>query len=180
MAFIAPKDIVDLAKKPTFQLGQYMILSQEPNAINEKDRAESAIKYLPQFIMFWKDLEDISGHRWKNTSYIRNSPSHRIGHAFDLAPDLAKDAEQHYAVTNNSDPVLYKRTKLIRQLQALRKRDYSVDGSNKIGVFIEPDHLHVQILDPNGGGSFPTNIIRWKVPKPIYPDTYERMKLPQL
>jgi hypothetical protein len=37
--------------------------------------------------------------------------------------------------------------------------------------------LHLQILKPNHGERSPITIVTWPVPKPIYPDTYDRMKL---
>jgi hypothetical protein len=166
------------SKMKSFVVGQYRVISQDPSAVKTDDREQSARLYLPQFLLFWHDLEQATGYRWKNTSYLRNSPSHRVGHAFDLAPDLDPQSEQYYAVYNNSDPVLYKRNTLVQILQTLRNNDYSVDGSNKLGVFIEPDHLHVQVIAADGGGDYPTNVIKWQVPKPIYPDTYSRMALP--
>lgn len=164
------------ARQKAFRVGPYAIVSQDPTAL-KTNFDSTVISYLPQFIALWRDIERATGHRWKCTSYIRNSPSHRMGHAFDLAPDIAPNSQQYYAVYNNSDPVLYKREKLILDLQKLRSRDYS-NGMNKIGIFLEPDHLHVQVLAPNGGGNYPVNIVKWKIAKPIYPDTYQRMELP--
>jgi len=165
------------SKKPNFKVGSFQIVSQMPSVITSGDRIKSTMDYLPQFLLFWHDLETATGYRWKNTSYIRDSPSHRMGQAFDLAPDFTAEAAATYAVGRNSDPVLYKRIALWEILKTLRSNDYSGDASTKLGVFIEPDHLHLQVLSHAGGGEFPTNIIKWRIAKPIYPDTYERMKL---
>lgn len=161
--------------KPSFAIGPYSIISQNPEVISEADRLQTAAYILPEFIRIWRDVESATGFRWKNTSYIRASPSHKKGHAFDLAPDIAPDSKGQYAVYNGSDPVLYKRAPLIRALQTLIHNEY---GKFPMGIFIEPDHLHIQVLKPGGGHRFPTNIIKWGIAKPIYPDTYERMKLP--
>jgi len=160
-----------------FDIQGYHVLSQDPTILAASLHPVVRDKYLPQFIQFWKDLERATGYRWKNTSYIRDSPSHKIGHAFDLAPDVASSAQQHYAVYRGSDPVLYKRLPLIAKLQTMRNLDYS-NGQNKLGVFIEPDHLHVQVMSSQGGGDYPINVASWKIPKPIYADTNERMNLP--
>lgn len=176
---LTPTNLINLSKKQRFNLGTYAIVSQQPHAIQEQYRAATVVKFLPQFIAIWAAIEQATGHRWKNTSYIRDSPSHRRGQAFDLAPDIAKDSEMQYSVTHNSDPVLYKREPLIRALQSLKDVDFSGDGSNKIGLFIEPDHIHVQILSPNDPAQTnATSTIKWKVAKPLYPDTYDRMGLP--
>lgn len=170
--------LIEKSRQPLFRIGAYEFVSQQPKALEEKYRAASVVPLLPQFVSIWQAIEKATGHRWKNTSYIRDSPSHRRGQAFDLAPDIAPDSEQHYAVYNNSDPVLYKREKLIRQLQTLRHIDFSLSNANRIGIFIEPDHLHIQALAPDSSISYPTSIVKWKVEKPIYPDSKERMNLP--
>lgn len=169
-------ELIKKSKLPSFMIGSYQIVSQQPLSITPADREISATCYLPQFIQLWHDLEKVTGFRWKCTSYIRNSPSHKKGHSFDLAPAIAKHAEKHYAVNNGSDPVLYKREPLIRALQSLKDRDYGA-GRNHVGIFIEPDHLHVQILAPKPGQD-PTSTVKWKIPKPIYSDTESRMNLP--
>lgn len=176
---ITNADLIKLAHLKRFKIGTYDIVSQDPSVVSSQDKQRSATLFLPQFIQLWADLEKATGFAWKCTSYLRDSPTHQRGQAFDLAPDIASNSEQYYAVYKRSDPVLYKRATLIRALQSLRNNDYS-NGQNKIGIFIEPDHLHVQVLSPQGGGDFPTNVIKWRVAKPIYPDTYDRMDLPML
>lgn len=171
--------LINLASRQRFRLGPYEIVSQQPHALAAQYRKQTIVRFLPQFMLIWRMIEEVTGHRWKCTSYIRESPSHRRGQAFDLAPDIARSAEQQYAVTHNSDPVLYKREPLIRALQSLVGIDFSGDGSNKIGLFIEPDHIHIQILRPDDPTQdTPTAVVKWKVAKPLYPDTYERMSLP--
>ena len=80
------------------------------------------------------------------------------------------------ATTHGSDPVLYKREWLIRRLQSIKDTNLPSNLST-IGIFIEPDHLHVQVLDPRSTTA-QISTIKWEIPKPIYGDTYERMALP--
>lgn len=171
------KYLSKLVDKQSFCLGSYLVISQEPQVIGEADKAATCSTYLPMFICLWHDIEQVTGHRWKCTSFIRNSPSHQRGHAFDLAPDLDPKDASGYAVTRRSDPVLYKRAPLIRALNQLVQISY---GPVPLGIFIEPDHLHVQVLNPNSGERYPTSVVAWPIPKPIYPDTLLRMKLPML
>lgn len=166
-----------LAKNKTFAVGPYSIVSQQPDALDKQYFDATVNAYLPSFILIWKMIEESTGHKWKCTSYIRNSPSHRRGQAFDLAPDIAPSANRFYAVTHNSDPVLYKREPLLRALQSLRDIDFSLDRSFNIGLFVEPDHIHIQALAFNPTNT-PTSVVKWKVPKAVYPDTYARMELP--
>lgn len=168
--------LVPQIKKRFFAIGPYDIVSQEPSALVNPNKELVADTYLPAFIILWKAIEDATGHRWKCTSFIRNSPSHKKGHSFDLAPDIAKSDENKYAVTHMSDPVLYKRERMIRQLQTLKNLRISPDFD--MGIFIEPDHLHIQVLNPGDGSLAPVNIVKWGQPKPIYKDTMARSALP--
>lgn len=172
------QELINKLQLPTFNLGLYTFLSQDPTALQPQFR-EQAAAYLPQFCLIWKAVELATGHRWKCTSYIRESPSHKRGQAFDLAPEFTPEGEKTYAVSKGSDPILYKRTVLIRQLQTLRNIDFSGDGSNSVGIFIEPDHLHIQIMAKAAGERFPTSIVKWKIEKPVYPDTKQRSNLPE-
>lgn len=164
-----------LATTPVLTLGQFTLVSQDPAVISDPDLKRLCSDYLPAFIRIWTDIEEETKIRWKCTSLIRDSPSHSKGMAIDLAPDVSEAGMKHYAVYKNSDPVLYKRGILLRQLQQLKYKDY---GGKKfvIGIFVEPDHLHIQVLRRGGGEEFPTSLIKWKIPKPIYPDTYARAK----
>jgi hypothetical protein len=119
-------------------------------------------------------VERYTGYKWRITSFLRSSPSHQYGVALDIAPDIHPKDLHRYAVTRMSDPVLYKREPLIRALQNLALNSYPTAYS--VGIFIEPDHLHIQLFSPNNVPEY--RIFKWKVPKPIYHDTYERMSLP--
>lgn len=170
--------LIELSKRPLFNLGPYEIVSQQPEAISDADRRISASYCLPAFMRLWAAIEKATGYRWKSTSYIRFSPSHELGHSFDLAPDIAPSAEHLYAVSKRSDPVLYKRATLIRKLQRLKHTNFLPDSSNQIGCFIEPDHLHIQIMAKDNPQSEPFKVVKWKVEKPLYEDTYSRMAMP--
>lgn len=132
---------------------------------------------MPALLKAWQAIEAFTGFRWKSTSYWRRSPSHSKGISLDLAPDIAPQFENQYAVNRGSDPVLYKREALIRSLQHMAAKT-SVPGF-KVGVFIEPDHLHVQLFSLTDDGP-PIRIVKWKQQKPSYGDTAERIKLPIL
>lgn len=172
---ITPSSLISLSKEHMFTIGNYKILSQDPTVLSSAQRAYVVPNFLPQFIEFWHDLEKVTGHRWKCTSYLRQSASHSRGHAIDFAPAIAPSARKDYAVYNGSDPVLYKRAPLVHALQKLKNKRYG--PKNSLGVFLEPDHLHVQILS-NLGTQHPLSVVKWGIPKPIYGDTYKRMALP--
>ena len=168
------------AGQPKFIIGDYEIVSQQPGILPKMQRDRAVELYLPQFLFLSRDIQSATGYRWKNTSYIRKSPSHQLGQAFDLAPDIAKSSESHYAVYQQSDPVLYKREALVKKLQTLRDRWYSPNHSNTMGIFIEPDHLHLQVMAVGKGERYPTSVIKWQVAKAVYGDTIERMARPVL
>jgi hypothetical protein len=161
-----------------FAIGRFLLVSQNPENIKKPGVLQSADLFLAPLIELWRDVELATKYRWKCTSFLRNSPSHEKGHALDIAPDFDVKTEPLYAVSRGSDPVLYKREPLIRALQSLANIDYSPDGSFTMGIFIEPDHLHLQVLQPRSGQRFPTSVIKWRIAKPIYSDTYARMTLP--
>ena len=148
------------------------VISQD-RPVRSPDRTYAESTYLPVLIKAWQIIERHSGHQWHATSYWRKSPSHERGIALDLAPEIAQAAQSKYAYFRNSDPVLYKREQLIRKLQR------AVPELKKVlpyglGIFIEPDHLHLQLMPPEDS----VFIGKWKIPKPLYPDTQARMKLP--
>lgn len=167
---------LDEFRKPEFDIGPYHIVSQQPDVVSDAAFITSITQYLPQFLRFWQDLERASGFRWKCTSYLRDSPTHIKGQAMDFAPDWDQRDAHLYSANQGSDPVLYKRQWLFQVLRSMRYNDYG-GNRNQLGIFIEPDHLHVQVLKPTPG-NFPTSVIKWQVPKPVYPDTYRRMELP--
>lgn len=171
------QQLINLSKEHIFEIGPYKILSQDPHVLSDSVRADVVLFFFPQFIQIWHDIEKVTGYRWRMTSYLRQSPSHKRGHAIDLAPWIAPSARKHYAVYQNSDPVLYKRQPLITALQRLKNKDYSGNRFNDMGIFVEPDHLHIQVLAYNPQQAR-TSVVKWGIPKPVYHDTYQRVKLP--
>lgn len=147
------------------------VINQDPGAIT--DRLVPGVA-LPILIKAMQNIERYTGHRWKVTSYVRQSPSHKTGYALDIAPDISRSYEHLYAVNLGSDPVLYKRVPMLRALQRYAKSE--PNRVYTIGVFIEPDHLHLQLFDADGSPEI--RIFKWKQPKPVYSDTHSRMKLP--
>jgi len=147
------------------------------------DRNKSVLtKSLPLLLSAANDIIAATGYRWKPTSLLRRSPSHSKALSIDLAPDIAKESEHLYAVTSMSDPVLYKREGLIRDLQKLSasKGSSRYPGANNtvLGIFIEPDHLHVQVFDQIRQSDLLFTIVKWGQAKPCYHDTLERSSLP--
>lgn len=170
-------DLNNILKQRTFAIGPYSFISQDPSVISQADRKALADNYLLTFLQVWRDIEKVTGYRWKCTSLIRLSPTHKKGQAIDLAPEFTPESERLYAVSKGSDPVLYKRGVLIKHLQQLAHKSYN--PKYDLGIFIEPDHLHIQVLSKSSGNC-PTSIIKYKLPKPVYGDTFERLKLGML
>lgn len=158
----------------------FTIVNQNPT-IAGVNRMAAEVNYLPALIFLWHLVEQYTGHRWKCTSYWRNSPSHKHGYALDIAPDIAKHAEQFYSFHRRSDPVLYKRTPLMEALQRLAQ-DPRLSARHWPFVFslaVEPDHIHLSLFGPDHrAGIQNVSVLKWKVAKPLYPDTYRRMTLP--
>jgi len=155
------------------QFPSYEVVSQTRYAINPALRQQAEARYLPVLVKVWRAVELATGHRWMSTSYWRDSPSHQHGIALDIAPDIEESAKPKYAVTKMSDPILYKREPLIRALQTLVSTSF--DPEYHIGIFIEPDHLHIQFIQSDS--KYPTEIIKWGDVKPLYPDSIHRVKL---
>lgn len=130
------------------------------------------MKRLKQLVTVWRLVEEATGHRWRLTSFIRHSPNHQFASAIDIAPSIAEDSEQYYAVSKSSDPVLYKRIPMIRALQTVCKE---WNHSYAVGIYIENHHLHLQLFDHPGPLC---QLYKWKGPAKGYPDTFLRMKLP--
>jgi len=140
---------------------------------------EIASQYLPYLTRLWTAIEEATGFKWRCTSWLRDSPSHQYGGALDLAPDWEKPYHQ-YAVHRQSDPVLYKRERLIRQLQAVSS-SFPNDTPYDLAIFIEPDHLHLQVFKLNDSGApSPIQVFKWGDVKPVYPDSSSRVQLPLL
>lgn len=140
--------------------------------------------YFPWLKWAHTAVESATGYQWRPTSHWRQSPSHSQGIALDIAPEITPSDRKFYAVYRRSDPVLYKRAKLLRQLQSLcRKYNRAIqDGTfvmpYSIGLFIEPDHIHIHIAAPDPETGPQLEVVKWGIAKPVYPDTYQRMKLP--
>lgn len=118
-------------------------------------------------------IEEVTGFKWRITSFIRDSPSHMKATSLDIAPDIDEASKHAYAVTHKSDPVLYKRTGLIKKLVSLQMRPQISPGVN-VMIFIEPDHLHLNLAQ----GQLSFEVIKWGVKKYCYKDTDQRSALP--
>lgn len=156
---------------------QWPIISQHPEVANPSMKAESEREYLPELVHIWKAIEKATGYRWRSTSYWRMSPSHSRGISLDIAPDIAAADVDKYAVTYGSDPVLYKRERLLRDLQEVCASYTSLNDEYSIGIFVEPDHLHMQVFS-SSELTTPARLYKWKVAKQDYADTDKRMELP--
>lgn len=123
-------------------------------------------------------LELATHFKWKVTSLCRMSPSHLRGVAVDLAPDIAPSSAVYYAVNHLSDPVLYKRERLIRLMQANLGRHLRNAPSNiTFNYFIEPDHIHLHLsARKNSDPLF--RIVKFGGPKLCYKDSPSRSALP--
>lgn len=141
---------------------------------------------MPLFEFAISSLELATGFKWRVTSMCRQSPSHKRGVAVDVAPDISHSSERYYAVSHMSDPVLYKREKLIRLMQ--NRLGFYLDKCKVHNVtfnyFIEPDHIHLHLSyrgNPSGrrSSSAPLfRIIKFGGPKACYKDTKQRSALP--
>lgn len=152
-----------------------LIVNQQPTAL--VNRYAPAL-YLDVLCRLLSWIELYTGHAWKVTSYIRDSPSHRQGYALDVAPDIAPASQKHYAVYSKSDPVLYKRETLLRQLQRLAS-EVPPPKTYSLGIYVEPDHLHLHVMKPEGQPEI--RVIKFDVDKShVYPDSSQRRLLPLL
>ena len=161
-------------RRSSFNRGGWTIISQKPKAL--RIPLPAANSYLNELLTVVGMIEQATGHQWDITSYIRNSPSHKFGISIDVSPSFTPAARSQYAAFRRSDPVLYKRTPLIRSLQSLAAM-MSPPGLHDVGVFIECDHLHIQLFRMEAQKPR-IRIVKWKAPKPLYSDTHERMRLP--
>jgi len=172
--------ITGVMQSNTFKVDGRTVINQDPRVISPADMRSLKQLYFPAFIRFWSALEGVTGHRWKATSLIRDSISHSIGQAIDLAPEIAARDENKYGVYRNSDPVLYKREPLIRALQSLMPIEFVPSKQFSLGVYIEPDHLHIQAIHRIETGLSKNKLVKWGIEKPIYPDTSTRARLPMI
>jgi len=153
---------------------RWHVVSQIPGIASPGKRAYAEAYWLPELIRAWRNVEKVTGYRWRSTSYWRFSPSHKNGYALDIAPDIGPNSYHLYAANRGSDPVLYKREKLIRDLQQLN--NLGETSPFNIGIYIEPDHLHMHVLQKEVPQVY--RIFKWKVPKPVYKDSNSRIQLP--
>jgi len=159
----------------SFNIGPYHVISQDPSVLSGLD-ANVVASNLETLIRVWKRVEQATGFRWKCTSFLRQSPSHSRGHAIDLAPDFAPASFRLYSGNVMSDPVMYKRIGLLRRLGTLRSKSFFKFGD--VGIWVEPDHLHIQLMARDPDSQFRTRIVQWGVRKPCYKDTDARRDLP--
>lgn len=152
----------------------HVIISQKPDALTNPS---APAMFLPVLVSVINAIEMITGHKWRVTSYVRMSPSHQHGISVDVAPDISEKDENKYAVARSSDPVLYKRETLIRQLQQVCAK-FSPPGYD-VGIFMEPDHLHLQVFE-KGWERGQLKLFKWGQVKLCYSDSAERSKLPLL
>lgn len=154
------------------------LINQQPNVPG----AKVAHVTLPILLRVMDRLERITGYRWRITSFLRDSPSHRRGVSIDFSPDISESDLHKYGPFQNppSDPVLYKRTKLVRALQRLCRDPVLNREYADIGIYIEPDHLHVQLFSPESNKKNRVRLMKWRLIKPVYTDSARRSKLPML
>lgn len=156
------------------QFPDWPVVSQDRESIDPDLVQKMEKQVLPGLIRVWQRIEQATGYRWHSTSYWRKSPSHQYGYALDIAPDIAPGDKNKYAVFQGSDPVLYKREKLMRTLQSLKHEKFF--NNWYVGLFVEPDHIHIQLLQKDNG--MPTRVFKWGIVKPLYGDSSKRAQLP--
>jgi len=179
--------ILPSPSQSSWTVGNFTFVSQNPEFITRPIARANVEKNVLPFITIWSDIERVTGHRWRCTSFLRQSPSHADGNAFDIAPDFTARSLPLYAASRGSDPVLYKRSILIRSLQLLKLNDYfsgafDQQGTERVGtvIAIEPDHLHIGRVLLGPVNVTPTVILKWRIVKPVYSDSGVRSKLPLL
>lgn len=159
---------------------QHKVIPNQDIPVLTSYQRERFKRLYPELLRMWALVEAYTGIAWKATSLLRSKdgPSHKDATALDIAPDIAPSAYKYYAVYKRSDPVLYKRGPLLRQLQRLVGNEFPNVPFN-IAFVVESDHIHIGVFELESqqttGRLF---LIKWKQPKPIYNDTYARMRLP--
>lgn len=159
----------------------YPLVNQNPQEYTSMTTAQQrqvSQIYLPILVYLWAQVETATGHKWMATSYLRTSPSHSRGYALDIAPDIAPHDASKYAVYNGSDPVLYKREALLRQLQLLARawNAYAAfDLPYSVSYAVEPDHIHLSLFSTTEPHA---RVLKWGGPKDAYADTASRSQLP--
>lgn len=109
---------------------------------------------------------------WRITSWLRDAPTHKTGSAMDIAP--LTDPSKNYAVDQLSDPALSWRDPLVSYIVdkclPVMKR-ISTKYSVGIQLFIETDHIHIQLRND----MTKTSVARWPVPKDsVFRDSTDR------
>lgn len=122
--------------------------------------------FLPQLVEVWKAIEQATGYRWRATSYLRNSPSHKYGVSLDITPNFGFD------ILPQSDPVLFRRIPLLTTLIKLAQGPPLLQNYDVI-IAVESDHIHIQLFEL-GSLPSPNRIVQWRLPKPVYADTITR------
>lgn len=150
--------------------------NQQLSALTNDSLEFVAHTFLPRLVATWNLIEQVTGYKWKATSYIRQSPNHQYGVALDLAPDLAPASELLYSVHSRVNPFLYKRGILVRKLQKVIAITISSrpPRPENVIIVVECDHLHLQLM--NGS---PT-LVKWKAIKPIYSNSVPEHDLPMI
>lgn len=162
-----------------YTFGDWRIPQGTSTFVTQNMVNHAEVNYLPILLEMWRTIEGITGYRWRATSYWRDSPSHRTGCALDIAPDFSPSAYNKYSLSRGSDPVLFKRPQLVALLKEAANElpIYKYDT----GIFIENDHLHLQIAPVRDITRRPRNIVAvWRRYKPIYSDTVSRTDGPHI
>lgn len=161
----------DVTYPQVMRMGGKLLVNQDPSA-TVSYIGQIVPTSLPVLLRAWDAIEAVTGYKWINTSFLRDSPSHKMGHAIDLVAKMDPELERVYALTHKSDPVLHSRLALMLKLLPLTKMSFS--PLCDLVIAVESDHLHVQIVKRGSAGPHPTNIYRWADTKPIYNDTANR------
>lgn len=122
-------------------------------------------------------IERACGYAWRETAFIKDSPSHYNGSALDLAPLISSESIPYYSFSKRSDPILHKRPVLRRKLRRV-KNQFPSSFPFDVGVFIETDHLHVQLFrrtDSRTTASY--RLYSWGRPVDFYEDSANRQRL---
>lgn len=182
-----PSPNKDQANKLATTYNGWVVPSQNVRVVNTQLLRSLERESLPILAYVLRKMESISHHAWDVSSWLRASPSHQYGYSWDIIPSIAESAKNKYAVTRMSDPVLYKREKLIRQLQRFAKSVSPSDlglppsymRTHALILAVESDHIHVQLVKrgPNIKSPYFTTVLKWGIPKPAYSDTLTRSKL---
>jgi len=111
----------------------------------------------------------VTGLEWRPTSWMRNSPGHITGLSLDIAPVITDANKDSYAVTHMRDPLLNLRKEPFMALFRWQ-REVNVTGDPRlptkfdVGIFIESDHLHIQLYTKGVLGNR-LDVERFLVPK---------------